>query len=116
MCILGWGRGYADKAFSDFYAALKPGGILGVVESTVLPESAEQDPKAGTGYVQVSYTKALAEAAGFEFVGASEVNANAKDHCRSTLWVCGLCRLSVATPKEGDQAAQKALTQRNTWP
>lgn len=72
------GGGYADKAFADFYAALKPGGVLGIVEHR-LPESAEQDPKASTGYVQVSYTKALAKEAGFEFVGASEVNANPKD-------------------------------------
>ncbi len=72
------GRDYAPKAFADFYAALKPGGILGVVEHR-LPESKEQDPKAGTGYVQVSYVKDLAAKAGFEFVGASEINANPKD-------------------------------------
>jgi len=47
------GGGYADKAFSDFYAALKPGGILGVVEHR-LPESSVQDPKGRSGYVQES--------------------------------------------------------------
>ena len=98
------GRGYADKAFSDFYAALKPGGILGVVEHR-LPESAEQDPKAGTGYVQVSYTKALAKAAGFEFVGASEVNANAKDTANHPYGVWTLPPVS-RTPKEGDEKAE----------
>ena len=72
------GAGYAEKAFSDFYTALKPGGILGIVEHR-LPESREQDPKAGSGYVQVSYTKAVAAEAGFEFFGASEINANPKD-------------------------------------
>ncbi len=72
------GRAYEDKAFADFYAALKPGGILGIVEHR-LPESAEQNPKAPTGYVQVSYTKDLAKKAGFEFVEASEINANPKD-------------------------------------
>lgn len=72
------GRDYADKAFADFYHALKPGGILGVVEHR-LPETEEQNPKAPTGYVQESYVKDLAKRAGFEFVGESEINANPKD-------------------------------------
>jgi predicted methyltransferase len=72
------GRGYAQEAFDAFYAALKPGGILGVVEHR-LPESAEQNPRGNTGYVQESYMKDLAAKAGFEFVAASEVNANPKD-------------------------------------
>jgi len=74
-----WMRsGYADKAFADFYAALKPGGILGVVQHR-LPESATQDPDGGKGYVQESYIKDMAKRAGFEFVASSEVNANPRD-------------------------------------
>ena len=42
--------GYAEKAFRDFHAVLKPGGILGVEEHR-LPEGKEQDPLARTGYV-----------------------------------------------------------------
>ena len=91
---------YAEKAFADFYTALKPGGILGIVEHR-LPESMEQDPKAGSGYVQVSYTKALATEAGFEFVGASEINANAKDTADHPFGVWTLAP-SSRTPKEGD--------------
>lgn len=72
------GGGYEAEAFNVFYKALKPGGILGVVEHR-LPESATQSPKADSGYVQESYMKALAADAGFEFVGSSEVNANSKD-------------------------------------
>lgn len=72
------GRGYAQDAFDKFYAALKPGGILGVVEHR-LPETAVQDPKGASGYVQESYMKDLAKRAGFEFVAASEINANPKD-------------------------------------
>jgi len=72
------GGGYAEKAFSDFYAALRPGGTLGVVEHR-LPSTREQDPRARTGYVQEAYVIALAEEAGFELVGRSEVNANPAD-------------------------------------
>lgn len=72
------GREYAQEAFNAFYAGLKPGGILGVIEHR-LPESAEQNPRGNTGYVQESYMKDLAAKAGFEFVAASEINANPKD-------------------------------------
>lgn len=92
--------GYADKAFADFYAALKPGGIFGIVEHR-LPESASQDPTGKSGYVQVSYTKALAAKAGFEFVGASEINANPKDTADHPVGVWTLPPVS-ASPKEGE--------------
>ena len=72
------GGGYAPEAYVAFFDALKPGGILGVVEHR-LPESAEQNPRGQTGYVQESFMKNQAIAAGFEFVGSSEVNANPKD-------------------------------------
>ena len=74
-----WMRGgFADKAFADFYTALKPGGILGIVQHR-LPESATQDPDGGKGYVQESYIKDMAKRAGFEFVGSAEINANPRD-------------------------------------
>ncbi len=98
------GGGYADKAFADFYASLKPGGILGIVEHR-LPESAEQDPKASSGYVQVSYTKDLAKQAGFEFVGASEINANPKDTADHPYGVWTLPPVS-RTPREGEDVPE----------
>lgn len=74
-----WMRGgFADKAFVDFYAALKPGGILGIVQHR-LPESATQDPDGGKGYVQESYIKDMAKRAGFEFVASAEINGNPRD-------------------------------------
>ncbi len=72
------GQGYADKAFADMYAALKPGGVLGVVEHRAKAD-AEQDPKADSGYVREDYTIALAEKAGFVLEEKSEINANPKD-------------------------------------
>jgi len=98
------GGGYADKAFSDFYAALKPGGILGVVEHR-LPESSVQDPKGRSGYVQESYMKDLAIRAGFEFVGSSEVNANPRDTADHPMGVWTLPPRS-AVPKEGSANAK----------
>ncbi|WP_417481951.1 class I SAM-dependent methyltransferase [Maricaulis sp.] len=70
--------GYAERAFDDFYAALRPGGVLGVVDHR-LPSTREQDPQARSGYVQQAYVIAMAEEAGFELVGTSEINANPAD-------------------------------------
>jgi predicted methyltransferase len=70
--------GYAPKMFADAYRALKPGGVLGVVEHR-LPSRVDQDLTASTGYVHEAYVKQLAEAAGFVFEEASEVNANPAD-------------------------------------
>jgi predicted methyltransferase len=61
---------------------LKPGGTLGVVEHR-LPESADPAREKSSGYIKVSTVRRLAEAAGFRFVAASEINANpadTKDH------------------------------------
>ena len=97
------GGGYAEQAFAEFYAALKPGGILGVVEHR-LPETALQDPRGATGYVQESYMKALAAEAGFEFVSSSEINANPLDTADHPLGVWTLPPRS-RIPDEGTEEA-----------
>jgi predicted methyltransferase len=68
----------AQEAFRQMYAMLKPGGILGVVEHR-LPDAADPAREVKSGYLKVATVRRLAEAAGFRFVGASEVNANPKD-------------------------------------
>ena len=64
--------------FRAFHLALKPGGVLGIVEHRALPNTDLETMKR-TGYVTEAYVRELAEAAGFELLDASEVNANAKD-------------------------------------
>ena len=70
--------GTAAESFGAFFKALKAGGILGVEEHRGNPDQ-PQDPLAKSGYVRQDYAIGLAEAAGFKFVAASEVNANPKD-------------------------------------
>ena len=67
----------AGENFKTFYKALKPGGVLGIVEHRADEASAETDGK--SGYVKESTVMVLAEAAGFKFAGSSEINANPKD-------------------------------------
>ncbi len=71
-------QGFAEKAFHDIAAVLKPGGILGVVEHRA-PPGTVQDPTAPTGYVTEAYVRTLAEEAGLALSAASEVNANPRD-------------------------------------
>lgn len=70
--------GVAEKAFADAYAALRPGGVLGVEQHRLGPDG-DQDPAAANGYVQEAFVKQLAAEAGFAFVAASEINANERD-------------------------------------
>lgn len=70
--------GYAPEAFKAFYTALKPGGVLGIEEHR-LPEDQPDAMQQSSGYMKVSTVKALAAAAGFRFVAASDVNANPRD-------------------------------------
>jgi predicted methyltransferase len=70
--------GYAEAAFAAFFRALKPGGVLGV-EGHRGRADQPQDPRAATGYIREDYAIAMARAAGFEFVAASEVLANPRD-------------------------------------
>ncbi|HEV7632528.1 MAG TPA: hypothetical protein VGO41_06020 [Steroidobacteraceae bacterium] len=79
--IHGWMEGDVDiapAAFADMYKALKPGGVLGVVEHRGVA-TVPQDPKAKSGYVNQAYAIKLIEGTGFRLVATSEINANPKD-------------------------------------
>ena len=54
-----------------------------MLSNIAVSKGSEQDPKAASGYVNEDYAIAMVEAAGFEFVASSEINANpadTKDH------------------------------------
>lgn len=70
--------GQAEAVLAAFYQALKPGGVLGLVEHRGDPDR-PQDPKAASGYVTQAHAIALAEKAGFVLEAASEINANPRD-------------------------------------
>ena len=89
--------GIAEKAFRDAFAALKPGGVLGIEEHRAAPGGI-QDPLAADGYVQEAYVKQLAAEAGFAFDKASEVNANPKDDHRHPFGVWTLPPVRRSAP------------------
>lgn len=71
-------RDEIDGALRAFHKALKPGGVLGIVDHRGRPD-VPQEAQNKHGYVRQDYAIALIEKAGFKFAGASEVNANPKD-------------------------------------
>ncbi|SFC43781.1 class I SAM-dependent methyltransferase [Pseudoalteromonas denitrificans] len=67
-----------ENAFKAFYSALKPGGILGIVDHR-LPEIRHSAKAKRSGYVKESWVISLAQKSGFKLVSKSEINANSKD-------------------------------------
>ncbi len=68
--------GAAPAYFKGFHDVLREGGTLGIVEHRAA-EGTEPDGRGG--YVTEAQVIALAEAAGFQLVEKSEINANPKD-------------------------------------
>lgn len=76
---MGGGKDGVTASFKSFFKALKPGGVLGVVDHA-LPESAADDAMKSSGYMKKSFVIDAAEAAGFKLVAESAVNANPLDN------------------------------------
>ncbi len=70
--------GYETKMFDTFYKALKPGGILGVVDHRARPDTDIETMKT-SGYLTEKLVISLAEQAGFVLEAKSELNANSLD-------------------------------------
>ena len=68
----------APSYFAAFYAALKPGGVLGVVDHRAKPGTDPETMKK-SGYLTEALVIQLATDAGFVLEARSEVNANPKD-------------------------------------
>jgi predicted methyltransferase len=71
-------RNEVEGSLRAFYRALKPGGVLGVVDHRGRTDLS-QDAQMKTGYLRQDYAVALIEKAGFRLAAASEANANPKD-------------------------------------
>ena len=70
--------GDQQAQFDVFFKALKPGGVLGVVEHRAKPGTSLDETRK-SGYVDEAYVKKLAANAGFRFAAESPINNNPKD-------------------------------------
>lgn len=71
-----WIPAGGDNIVMAWHAALKTGGIVGIVDHR---RSADEPFQAGTGYIHEQQLIDLMTKHGFALAGASEVNANPKD-------------------------------------
>jgi predicted methyltransferase len=71
--------GYLSAALADAYAVLKPGGTFGVVQHHARDDMSDEFANGSHGYLKKGFVIAAAEAAGFEFVAESDINANPAD-------------------------------------
>ncbi|MFQ5608826.1 MAG: class I SAM-dependent methyltransferase [Woeseiaceae bacterium] len=74
------GKGdYLTAALADTYRALKPGGIFGVVQHLARDDMPDEWAYGANGYLKRQFIIDRVEAAGFEFVSESDINANPDD-------------------------------------
>jgi predicted methyltransferase len=77
-----WMNAGNDQAIlAAAHKALKPGGVLGIVEHRAKPGTSIED-MIKSGYVTQDHVIKLAEAAGFKLADKSELNANPKDSAK----------------------------------
>ena len=72
-------RPFLAELLADSFAVLKPGGTLGVVQHHARDDMSDEFADGSHGYLKKAFVVAAAEAAGFEFVAESDINANPKD-------------------------------------
>lgn len=71
--------GFLDKSLAETFESLKPGGIVGVVQHQAREDRPDDWADGNNGYLKKSFVIKKMKAAGFEFIGSSDINANAKD-------------------------------------
>ena len=74
-----WAQAGTTKSmFEGFYRALKPGGVLGLVEHRAIPGTSLEN-QVKSGYMTEDFVIQMAESVGFRLDAKSEINANSKD-------------------------------------
>jgi predicted methyltransferase len=71
--------GYLTAAINDSFRVLRPGGTLGIVQHEARPDMPDEWASGRNGYLKKQFVIDRLSAAGFEFVGESDVNQNPND-------------------------------------
>lgn len=71
--------GTLTSAITDAYNALKPGGIVGIIQHEARPDMPDDWADGSNGYLKKDFLIERMEAAGFELVDSSDMHENPKD-------------------------------------
>ncbi len=105
---------YLTDSLADIHNALKPGGILGVVQHEAPAGNPDAWADGSAGYLKKAYLIERLEQAGFEFVAESDINENPNDQptAEDIVW-----RLppTLATSRENEElrAEMEAIGESN---
>lgn len=70
---------YLKQALAESHRVLKTGGVVGIVQHAMAENKPDAWADGSRGYLKRSYLISAMTAAGFEFVGESDINKNPKD-------------------------------------
>ena len=97
--------GYLSEALADVHRILKPGGVLGIVQHQAPDSKPDAWADGSRGYLKKSAVIDAVTAAGFEYVGSSDINENPNDQPgdEDIVW-----RLPPSLATSGDDEEMKA--------
>ena len=72
-------HGFMSQALQDTFDVLKPGGIVGIVQHAAPSDADDAWANGSKGYLKQTFVIEQMQAAGFEYVAASDINANPRD-------------------------------------
>ncbi|MBT7333315.1 MAG: class I SAM-dependent methyltransferase [Gammaproteobacteria bacterium] len=105
---------FLKNAIQDAYELLKPGGIAGIVQHEARADASDAWADGSAGYLKRDFVISQMEAAGFTFLGASDVNQNLADQPTSDEVVWRLPpSLSGAKDNPEQKAAMLAVGESN---
>lgn len=70
---------FLTDAIAEAYSAVRPGGVVGVVQHLAPEEASDEWASGNAGYLKKSFVVATFEEAGFELEAESEININPAD-------------------------------------
>lgn len=105
--------GYLDSALEASFKALKPGGIVGVVQHQAREDRSDEWADGNNGYLKTSFIKEQMANAGFQFVGESNINSNELDQAKEGDQVWRLLPRLRAEGSEEEIAAVRAIGESN---
>lgn len=110
----GWvTNGLMDGNLAEILRVLKPGGVFGVVAHRA-PEGSDVNETAANGYLPQAWLIETIEAAGFELVATSEVNANPRDTADHQYGVWSIAPTLRGTDEEKEANAKIGESDRMT--
>nr|WHW29602.1 putative class I SAM-dependent methyltransferase [uncultured bacterium] len=96
---------YLTEAIKASYDALKAGGIVGIVQHEARADRPDSWADGSNGYLKKSFLISAMQAAGFEYKGDSDINANPRDQAGEGDFVW---RLPPSLSGVGEDEALKA--------